>query len=64
MRRGRSTRLEVAGELGSDEDVDRLAAEALDLARGEAHDAVGIEEDQDARNRRQQMGVDPEDVRP
>ena len=64
VRRGRSLRLEVAAELRADEDVDGLARRGLDLAGGEAHDAVGVEEDQDARDRRQQMGVDPEDVRP
>jgi len=54
----------MAAELRADQDIHRLAAEVLDLARCKTHDTASIQENQDAGDRCKKMGVNSENVRP
>ena len=55
--------LEMAGQLGADEDIHRLATEVLHLTGRKAHDATSVKKDQDARDRCEKVRVDSENVR-
>jgi hypothetical protein len=53
----------MAGQLGADEDIHRLATEVLHLTGRKAHDATSVKKDQDARDRCEKVRVDSENVR-
>src|ERR1019366_1518891 len=62
--KGSIGRLEVTAQFGADQRLDRPAGEVIDLAGSEANGAVSVEKHEHTWDRRQQVSVDAENLRP